>query len=307
MKNIPIILVLVTLVLLAFFGCASQPAETDATTEETAEEKSPTTGKAEETAEKETKEPEMKKVVQEIQLVKKRLSYFSDGVLDDYREYIYAEEGTNLLEEGLYNSEDEAEEKKVYTYKENLRTKMEIFNEKGELRSVHQYTYDDNGNLVEDILYDGEEKIQTRQQYEYNSQGKKIKWSVYGGSGALLSYSEYTYENGLNTRIENFSPGGDLLDYFKIEYNGDGLPVKNTWFSADGDVEEIREFDYTAGGLSEEIIRRGNGSVKRKILYTNNEKGNPVEAIHKDGGEKVLETVVFEYTTREFETLVKVE
>ena len=304
MKNTLITFVLISLVLFLVFGCTSQPADTTDSTEVDASQQKSKTEKA---AEKETKEPGVKKVVEEVQLIKKRLSYYSDGVLDDYREYIYAEEGTNLLEEGLYSSEDKLEEKKVYTYQDDLRAKMEIFNEKGDLRSVHEYTYDAKGNMVEDVLYDGEEKLQTRQQYEYNSQGQKTKWSVYGGSGALLSYSEYSYERGLNTRIENFSPGGDLLDYFVIEYNDEDLPVKNTWYSADDDVEEIREFDYAGGALSEEILRRGNGSVKRKILYTNNDKGNPVEAVHKDGGEKVLETVVYEYSTREFEKYVTVE
>lgn len=305
MKSRLLLLCVLAVAALLWTGCATQPVETSA--EISSAEQKETAESAKKPVEEKEKEPEMKVVMEEIQLLSKRLSYFFDGVLDDYREYIYAEEGTALLEERLYNSENEVQEKKVYTYEGDLLVSMEIYDEKGEIRSIHTYSYNNEGLLKEDALYNGKEELQTRQEYEYGPGGEKTKWSVFGSSGALLSYSEYLYENGLNTRIENYNPAGELLDYFLIEYDDQDRPVKNTWFTGNNSVEESREFLYGSGALIEEIVRRGNGSVKRRIRYTNNDFGNPVEAVYTDAGGKVLETIACEYSTRSVEKLVEVK
>ncbi|MCF7915570.1 MAG: hypothetical protein K9L66_10425 [Spirochaetaceae bacterium] len=278
---------------LLWTGCASQP-DTSEKVSETKQEAMP--AEAEETAE--ATEPEMEKVVEEVQLVTKRTTYYSDGVLASYRVYSYADEGTEKREEILYNSDDEAEERIVYTYEDGNLTESRHYNGNNELRRIHQFSYNDEGLLSEDLLLNAKEEQQTRQAYEYNSAGHKRKWLVYNSNDTLMSYSLYEYQDGLNTRIENYSAGNDLLDYFVIEYTPAGKPEKRVWYNSSDQREQSRVYEYENKALVNETILRANGSVKRKIVYVNNSFGNPVEVVYMDAGGDIQEQVTYDYITR---------
>lgn len=286
MRKLIVPVLFLVAVFLFMNGCATQPPQ------------SPEASEAEEV--------ETKKVVEEIQLVSKRLTYYWDGVLASYTNYEYAEEGAVKLQE-VYSSDDQMQERIVSKYEgDNLRSRQ-TFNGEGELLRYHTYTYNSQGLLLEDALYNADDQLQSRQEYEYDEQGKKVRWNVYSSEGALLSYTEYSYENGLNTRIENYSPSGELQDFFTIEYNADRQVTKRTWHEDEDTIEEIRSYSYENGALVEETILRGNGSVKQEIEYSNNEAGNPVEVVYRDGGGTVQEQIAYEYITRTKVSYVPVE
>ncbi len=253
------------------------------------------------------KEAPTKKVVEEVQLIAKELSYYWDGVLASYRVYKYADEGTQRLEEVLYNSDDEVQERIVYKYEEGNRRGMQTFDESGKLQSYHTYRYDSRNLLVEDSFFDAEDELQTRQEYKYDEGGRKTRWEVYNGDLVLLSNTLYTYEDGLNTLIENYSPSGEVLDFFTIEYNSMGDPIKRTWYSDEDQVKESKGYTYEDGVLTEETIFRGNGSVLREIRYSNNSSGSPVEKLILDGGGDIQEQITFEYINRTRVKYVRVD
>ncbi|MDZ7794036.1 MAG: hypothetical protein U5P10_10215 [Spirochaetia bacterium] len=301
-KSLIFVLLAGALVLL-WTGCASQPEtsekapepKTEAETAE-AETAEAETGEAEESTE--ATEPELEKVVEEVQLVSKKTTYYSDGVLASYRVYSYADEGTEKREEILYNSDDEIEERIVYTYEGGNLTESRHYNGNNELQRIHQFDYNEEGLLIEDLLLNAKEEQQTRQEFEYNPAGHKSKWLVYNGNDTLMSYSLYEYKDGLNTRIENYSAGNDLLDYFVIEYNSGGKPEKRVWYNSSDQREQSRLYEYENGALVNETLLRANGSVKRKITYVNNSFGNPVEVVYMDAGEDIQEQVTCDYITR---------
>ncbi len=280
-----ILLALLTLSLSAlFFGCAGTPEGVEA---EAGEKK---------TVEKE--QPKYREVTETIQLIEKKSFYYPDGVLDRYRIFAYPEGKPTLLKEEMFNSEDELQERITYEYEEGLCSSKNTFDAEGNPVSIHRYAYNGEGKLIEDKLYDGDEEAQSISKYEYDDNGRKTKWSIHDGGGALLAYTVYRYEDGLNTKIENFSPGGDLDDYFILEYGNEGRKVKETWYTGSGDIEEYRVYRYEDGAVVEETVHRKNDSVKRKILFSNNDKGNPEKAVYMDGGDNVREQVAFEYIER---------
>ena len=287
MRKSFILVLLAGALVLLWTGCAGQP-ETSEGVSETKQEAMPA----------EPTEPEMEKVVEEVQLVSKRTTYYSDGVLASYRVYSYADEGTEKREEILYNSDDEEEERIVYTYEDGNLTESRHYNGNNELQRIHQFSYNDVGLLSEDLLLNAREEQQTRQEFEYNSAGDKSKWLVYNSSDTLMSYSLYEYQDGLNTRIENYSAGNDLLDYFVIEYTSGGKPEKRVWYNSSDQREQSRLYEYEDGALVNETLLRANGSVKRKIVYVNNSFGNPVEVVYMDAGEDIQEQVTYDYITR---------
>lgn len=289
MKKTYIGLLLSAVVLFSMMGCASAPVQSV----EEAVSRAPAPA-----AEEQKEVTKTKKIVEEVQIVSKELAYYWDGVLASYRVYKYAEEGVQRLEEILYNSDDEVQEQIVYKYEGgNCRT-MQTFNDAGKLQSYHTYRYNSKNQVVEDAYFNARDELQTRQEYEYDADGKKIRWNVYNGDNALLSYTLYLYEGKLNTRVENYSTSDQLLDYFVNEYSPEGNLSRSIWYSENDKVEETREYTYEKAFLVEEKILRGNGSVRRRVQFTNNDSGNPVEKVFLDGGGNIQERVTYEYITR---------
>ena len=314
MKRIKLTLsILVSIVIiLGMFACAGGPDVTGApgAPEKAEPEKAeaPATEAPEKAEEEEAEpQPEYREVTERVQLVEKKSFYYPDGVLDRYRVYTYAETGADLLEEKLFNAEDELQERTDYSYEAGKIVSETTYDSDGNTVSTHRYEYDEDGNLVEDRLLGRNEELQSISRYEYGEKGRKVKWSVYDADDSLLAYTEYSYEDGKNTRIENYRPGGTLDDYFVIEYDDRGRRKRETWYTASGDIEEYRTYTYENGALVRETVHRGNDSVKRKIIYTNNEEGNAVKAVYMDGGDNVQERVAYEYVERTRTRRVPVE
>ena len=304
MRKITFPLILLAGFIMIFSGCVSEDVPPAA---------------AGKTGESEAGEPEIrtKRVVEEVQLVSRELSYYPDGVLASYRVYTYADEGIQKLEEALYNSDDELLERLVYKYEDgNYRSKqtyeglgelLQTYDGNGELQNYHTFKYNDAGLLTEDVLYNLYDEPQTRQVYGYDALGNKTEWKVFNGDGALLSTTEYLYEDGLNTRIENYSPDGTLLDYFQLEYDSSSRLIRRTWYSGEDEVMQVHRYVYENGVLAEERVLRTNGSLKRRIVYTSNRAGYPVEAVYLDGGDNIQEQMAYEYVTRTRITYQKVK
>jgi hypothetical protein len=122
---------------------------------------------------------------------------------------------------------------------------------------------------------------------------------VYGASLNLLSTTNYIYTGNLLTRIDSLNPGGEVEEYFVLNYDNNGMLIKNIHYSANGEIEGSSSFEYKDGYLSMEKIHRKNGSVQRKILFINDQYGNPVETIFIDAGDNVQERLVRVYKSRE--------
>ncbi|MFW6343659.1 MAG: hypothetical protein ACOC2B_02850 [Sediminispirochaetaceae bacterium] len=249
-------------------------------------------------AEKPEEKQEFKEVQETVQVVARESAYYPDGVLDEYRVFTYKDSSAEVQKEELFSSSDELQEKIEYTYEEEWCTEKTAYGEDGEKRRTHVYSYDEQGNLVEDALYDSDDNLQSVSRYEYNKNGERTKWSIFDIGDSLLAYTEYTYEDGKNTGIENFSPNGNMEDYFILEYDGEGRLEKETWYDSSGKVEEYTTFEYEDGAPVMEVVHRGNDSIKRKIRYNNNSHGNPESVVYMDGGDNVQERVAFEYTER---------
>ncbi len=224
--------------------------------------------------------------------------YFGDGTRDEYRIYTYNNGGVSILREELFGSDDKLSEYSEYEYNGTDSFVKRNYDSAGRLLSYTINNTDSMGNITRVENYNGKDQLQSRSDYEY-SDGLKTKWSVYGSSMNLLSETDYKYKDGKLIRIESISSGGDLEEYFSIDYNSDGLAEKNVHYSASGEIEDSRSFEYENGFLTLERFHRKNGSVKRKIMYVNDKNGNPVETVYMDAGSNVSERIVRTYESRE--------
>ena len=243
-------------------------------------------------------EKEAVKIVSIVYYPVKVESYFGDGVKDEYTIFNYNGGGSLLLEEGLFSADDSLQQSIKYEYKRPESTVKSHYNFSGNLISYEINTMDTDGNLLKREKFDNKDVLQSMSEYEYVN-GMMSIWKVFGESGGLLSTTVYSYSDNLLSHIESLSPGGELEEYFELNYDANGLLLENIHKNADGKILDSRSFEYKNGYLVLEIIKRKNGSVLRKILYENDKYGNPVETVFMDAGDNVQERLVTVFESRE--------
>ncbi|KKL45888.1 hypothetical protein LCGC14_2351130 [marine sediment metagenome] len=197
MKSISIALFI--FILLA--GCTSVPKKGEEqkvpavseTEEETQEIKNPRQTEAEQGGindpenELGDKEKIEEAVVKEVALIAKEISYYSDGMLDEYTVYFYKENSTEILKEEVYSNMDEIIERYVYKYQNGNIVKKGNLNPDGDYKSSKVYEYNDRNLLESESRYDENGKAQSVSKYEYDADNNKIKWSLYdAGRGQCL-------------------------------------------------------------------------------------------------------------------------
>lgn len=281
------IFLIAVVVILLLFGCASTGEVAEVVSvEETAEP----------VVEEVKKEPV--KIVKTVFFPVLEESYFGDGVKDEYTIFTYDDNGVFLLKEELFSADDVLQESVVYEYTDSETRLGRIFDAAGALLLYGLNIMDADGNILKNEKFDNKDVLQSRSEYEYQN-GMKSVWRVYGASLDLLSNTNYIYTDNLLTRIESLNPGGDMEEYFELSYDDAGMLLENIHYNTDGKIEDSRSFEYKDGYLVMEKIHRKNGSVQRKIMYINDQFGNPVETVFMDAGDNVKERVIRVFKSRE--------
>lgn len=278
-----------------FIGCASGPAvsETETVKEETVKEE---TVIEESVNIEEKKEPV--KIVTTVYYPVKVESYFGDGVKDEYSVYLYDKEGALLLKEELINADDTLQQYVVSEYIGAESCQKNTFDAAGTLISYETNKLDKDGNILKREIFDNKDVLQSVSEYEYRDDMKSV-WKVFNETGSLLGTTVYIYSDSKLTKIDSMNPGGDLEEYFELIYTGDGLLSENNHYNAENKIQDSRFYDYKDGFLVMELVKRKNGSVLRKIMYKNDQFGNPVETVFMDAGDNVQERLITVYESRE--------
>lgn len=227
----------------------------------------------------------------------KETSYYADGEVDEVTLYTYDDKKAHLLKKEVFDNDGVLQGMETYEYSENMVIRSNWYTKNKELQGYHKFYYNKANELITDEFYDAKDNLQSKSEYTWVN-GNKTAWKVYDGAGTLLSTTQYEYKSGLNIRINNLDPGGNNQDYFILDYDKDGHVMKETHFSNTDKVLDATVYNYKNGYLSEKDILRGNGSVKVKIVYSNDKDGNPTEITYMDSGNNVNERVEKEYDSR---------
>ncbi len=278
MKKFAIITAVIAAVF--FSGCATTESDTSGVQEEKMVEKA--------------SEVEKETVYETVYIphAVKETSYYSDGYIESYKNFTY-DSDMNLLKEELYDSFDEIIESLEFTVaggKTNMKT---VYDNRGSIQSKRAFSYNGAGLLSREEIMNPEGALQNVSEYEYDAQGNKIRWMILSADGVMLSDTVYKYEDGLNTRIEIFD-GAKIQEYFVLDYENGNL-IRKSHYEDDGKLVDSVEYEYVNGMLSAENYLRANGSVSRKVLIVNDDKGNPVKKEFFDGSGELRDFVEYEY------------
>ena len=144
---------------------------------------------------------------------KESISAYAGNKLQTKITFTYDDKG-NLTQEEYKSLINKEENTTTYAYLSNgkvwQKTSYEIYSEEKDKKrneTITYYTYDANGDLVED-QYIGMDDFKVGTSYCYEN--KKLKENYTYVQGALKSVTFWREENGKTTQQEEFSPDGKL-------------------------------------------------------------------------------------------------
>ena len=96
------------------------------------------------------------------------------------------------------------------------------------LRDIYQeYTYDGNGNLIEETCYDENNNFIEKHGFKYNSAGKIIQMMNYTEDGSPLGWTQYEYsENGKIVNEVYYNENSEISFWYGYAYSKDGILEK---------------------------------------------------------------------------------
>ncbi|MCS6988167.1 MAG: hypothetical protein NZM06_01475 [Chloroherpetonaceae bacterium] len=186
-----------------------------------------------------------------------------------------------------------------YDAKGNLTEKRQL-DAQGKTQSVRRFRYK-NGQVVEEALFDGANKLFSRTLFRYDKQGRLIEIAFVDDKnrrqntslGYAIERREYD-EKGRPTLVAWFDHYGDLSrkTYTRYDDKGNAIELRHVFFP-DTTEFQIVKFQYDANGRwTEKIETDSKGSTFQKTLRRYDANGNLIEEATYDNLGRLVENVV---------------
>lgn len=227
-----------------------------------------------------------------------RFIYSPDGVLQQKTEKVLGG-GERLV--SSYNAK-------------GLVEKTEIFNDKGDsLKAKIIFTYNQDGILIEEAMYDGANNLEGKKIYEhtYNKNGKPLQLLNYqldkNGNrvphNAPLTINEYDeYDRIIQTTVYSNKERRKMLSWIYYKYQVDNSYRVIKRYGYDEEQREIArvEIEYLANGLSYQFFEQCDCPEKKleftgKLLQEYNQFGELVKEQRFSSNGDLKETITYAY------------
>lgn len=242
------------LIFVMLFSCAStKEAESPVTEEQPVEE----TVKEKVLVEKE--------VEVNLYYPEKETSYYGNGQIDTIKTYTY-DDNFNPVKIITSNEQGEPLETVVYKYENGKVVREESYDFNNQLNRYITYTYNGEGMVEEETLFDKEEKVQSINTYEYEN-GLLATWKTLGPSRGPMAITSYVYnDKGLLSAVEIKDAVGAIDGIIKKVYDRDKL-VKEEVLDKSNKAEKSTEYIYDDSKLVEAVIYDAKGKKSRSESY----------------------------------------
>lgn len=165
----------------------------------------------------------------------------------------------------------------------------------GELTNIYQYSYDNSGNPIKEIIMDASGDLRYTTIFEYEN-GKMIRLSTYNSENELHELLEYEYDGENISKClvydteDNSVIGYDLYEYNpegllsgvvyyyddeadasdRYEYDSEGREIAY-YYEESGQLIDYRLTEYTGNSGTESMIKtsfyNGNGELQRYTIW----------------------------------------
>jgi antitoxin component YwqK of YwqJK toxin-antitoxin module len=231
------------------------------------------------------------------------IAYTRDGEIADKVEYRYDEEG-KLLETLVYGEDDEVLERKEIIWSDNNKLKQEIIHYLDGSEDIHEFFYDEQGNLTGMQVKDDEDDLDFSEKYFYEGD-KMIRVEKWNEEDELIFKQEDEYEDGkLKTRttwsdeeeepfttVQHFNPAGHRVE--ELRYNSNEKLVERNIYEEDeqGRVVRMVEENKLRKNTTEFSFDEQGRVIYQKETDLNGELNHEVYRFYGADGEPVKTTV----------------
>lgn len=221
--------------------------------------------------------------------------YNDDGSFSHYS-YVYDENGY-VIESATHISSKYyiSEHSETYSYDEFGNVTEEIYyDSSGKILDIYQYLYNESGQMTKTVCYNDDGSVSRTCDYVYDESGNQtsLVWVSYYGDNNTFRY-EYKYDNTYNEngyiteRILYVSDGtdGTICGRESYGYDADGNLIAYCCLEYDesGAVGSNESYTYDGdGNLLEEYHCQDGGDSKYRASYTYDTYGNVIEKVYFD-------------------------
>jgi hypothetical protein len=194
------------------------------------------------------------------------IAFTRDGDIADKIEYKFDAEG-KMLETRIYGEDDEILERKEMRWADDNRLKQEIIHYLDGSEDIHEFFYDEKGNLTGLQVRDDEDEIEFSEKYLYDGD-KVVKVERWNGDNKLVFKQEDEYKDG-------------------------GLTTRTTWSAEDEEPFTVVQHFNTRGHREEELRYNSDEQLVERNLFEEDENGRVVRMLEENKQRK--NTTEFSY------------
>jgi len=172
----------------------------------------------------------------------------------------------------------------VKSYNEQGRLVKEIvFDANRIYTSRSAYKYNDDGTLAEERNYTPAGKFQFANIYTYDNEGRELSMKNYNAEGLLFIKSEYEYDNKGNLITETTKDADEnIINTAKWKYDRKNNPIQEETFDADKRLTRKSLFVYdSSSNMVEERINHYGMKVRNTFRYDS--VGRVIEECYYNG------------------------
>ena len=183
------------------------------------------------------------------------IAYTRDGEVADKTEYRYDQEG-KLLESMIYGEDDEVLERKEMNWGADRHLIREIIHYLDGSQDIHEFFYDENGNLTGMQVKDDEDELEFSEKYFYEGD-KVVKVERLDDENEVIFRQEDEFENGI-------------------------LKARTIWSAEEEEPFTIMQHFNERGHRSEELRYNSNEKLVERIILEEDENGRVVRMVEEN-------------------------
>jgi hypothetical protein len=184
------------------------------------------------------------------------------------------------------NNKIEKEGKLVFLFDFDERGNMirkQIYNiRKDKIISNHEFIYNKENILIEDIEYDASGRVGLKSNYIYNEKGVLIERIKNKPNGKKSSHIQYKYDEGGHKEAEEwYNHKGTLYEEKKYSYDESGNMIEEIHYNDDNTIGTHNTYAYDENNYRiEKVGLYSDGSVYDRWEYKCDVYGNRLQESH---------------------------
>ena len=181
----------------------------------------------------------------ENQRLASQSNYYGDASEEYVTKYYYDAEG-NVVKQEVYVDGNLDYVEKTATFVNGRPDTVTENDDYGNAMYVHHYQYDEKGQVTVYVRDEVQNKDRRTYEFTYNDNGDRVKDLIYDYDMKLIAKVNRTFDEQ-NRQTEVVEEDLDSYRHITMEYDEDRV-VKNTMFDKNGEITGWAEYEYADDG-----------------------------------------------------------